>query len=525
MKSKPILDPDTTYRNFDWLYLQRVVLKRKISDIAKECGVHKSTIEKALVEFNIKSQKNYTDKTWLETNLVFLSKSIVDLAAECDVDENTIRTWAKKLNINTERGQQTFKNKDWMYNQCVIQEKSVSLIAKECGVRHSTISEQIKYFNIINKRVHKLDEKLNYNNKDWLFNQRINFHKSYNDIAKECGVDKRTIKNRLKRFNIPINDLSVCESSYKNERWMWDQYCSQKKSAAQIAKENKWNVKTVLKYLKTFNVDVKKRKVCNTKILNPKSKKIKVKFTKEYKKIKREERKRASSEERKERRRESRKRRSYKIKEYHKEYRIKNIDIIKYKSRVYQEKHKYEAKLRSDKHYRLIKDFVYDLLGRECSECGEKDPRVLSFDHIKNNGSEERNGSKSNNAIFKKIKDGVISVSQARCDYRIVCFNCHYSEDRRKYMDLPLEELTKNQKYILSFWKEAFDFFGPCPCGISDLKFLTIDHIHRDGAERRRNGEKVGAALIREFKKMGWPESLKEGYRLACWNCNCGRNR
>jgi hypothetical protein len=96
---------------------------------------------------------------------------------------------------------------------------------------------------------------------------------------------------------------------------------------------------------------------------------------------------------------------------------------------------------------------------------------------------------------------------------------------RKEYLNLPLMEQSKDQKFRTKLHKEAFSFFGPCKtCGNNNLIYLTISHIHNDGAERRRNGEERGGAkLLQKFRNLGWPESLKEDFCLECFNCNCSR--
>lgn len=94
--------------------------------------------------------------------------------------------------------------------------------------------------------------------------------------------------------------------------------------------------------------------------------------------------------------------------------------------------------------------------------------------------------------------------------------------------DFTIIFLKKNRTYIQNYnikiWEEAFLFFGPCRfCGQKDLQFLSISHIRNDGAEKRRNGETTGVGLLKKFRKMGWPESLKEDYCLECFNCNCSK--
>ena len=61
---------------------------------------------------------------------------------------------------------------------------------------------------------------------------------------------------------------------------------------------------------------------------------------------------------------------------------------------------------------------------------------------------------------------------------------------------------------------------GKCSClgcEESNPMFLTIDHINNDGAERRRNGERSYADII----KAGYPEDLQ----ILCANCNLGKLR
>jgi hypothetical protein len=53
-----------------------------------------------------------------------------------------------------------------------------------------------------------------------------------------------------------------------------------------------------------------------------------------------------------------------------------------------------------------------------------------------------------------------------------------------------------------------------CPCGFSDLRALSIDHIAGDGAAHRREIG-AGAALYRFLKKNNFPP----GFQTLCMNC------
>lgn len=69
--------------------------------------------------------------------------------------------------------------------------------------------------------------------------------------------------------------------------------------------------------------------------------------------------------------------------------------------------------------------------------------------------------------------------------------------------------------------REAWAHYGGARCaccGITDERFLTIDHLHGGGykhrQEIRRNGE--GSNFYRWLQKHNYPE----GYRVLCMNCN-----
>lgn len=65
---------------------------------------------------------------------------------------------------------------------------------------------------------------------------------------------------------------------------------------------------------------------------------------------------------------------------------------------------------------------------------------------------------------------------------------------------------------------------GKCvcpPCGETETKFLTLDHINDDGGQHRRNMNGRGNAVYTWVKQNNFPETL----RLMCFNCNSGRQR
>jgi len=61
---------------------------------------------------------------------------------------------------------------------------------------------------------------------------------------------------------------------------------------------------------------------------------------------------------------------------------------------------------------------------------------------------------------------------------------------------------------------------GKCSCcGISNIDFLTLDHIDGGGKAHLREAGNTHA-LYRQIVRDGYPTC----YRLLCWNCNSGRS-
>lgn len=214
-------------------------------------------------------------------------------------------------------------------------------------------------------------------------------------------------------------------------------------------------------------------------------------------------------------------------------YEKKNRDrIYEYKRKlikqlIERDGDKYREKKRklSQGHRDRAKDFLYNILGRKCVNCGKTEEYLLTIDHIHDDGKEDHDRYRNLwLGIYSKYINGM-TEEQIKEKYQILCWNCNLGKNNRDYLDLPTEGLDRKRRRRIKLWREAFEFFGPkCKmCGETNIKFLTIDHINNDGAERRRNGEKGATDLIQTFKNRDWEESIKKDYQLLCFNCNNGR--
>jgi hypothetical protein len=62
---------------------------------------------------------------------------------------------------------------------------------------------------------------------------------------------------------------------------------------------------------------------------------------------------------------------------------------------------------------------------------------------------------------------------------------------------------------------------GRCACcGIAEIEFLGIDHIHGGGRRKRNADGTVGSQLYNWIVKQGFPADM---FQILCHNCNCGR--
>lgn len=109
-----------------------------------------------------------------------------------------------------------------------------------------------------------------------------------------------------------------------------------------------------------------------------------------------------------------------------------------------------------------------------------------------------------------------------------LCFNCAdpaVPGKNRCQRHFSYYQEKSRQKH-LNLKKQVVMGYGgicQCPgCGVAEFEFLTIDHVHNDGAQERRllKSKAVGASLYKRLIKEEFP---KERYQLLCFNCNCAK--
>ena len=104
----------------------------------------------------------------------------------------------------------------------------------------------------------------NYKERNWLYHQYIELEKSLIQIAKECNVSDNVIYYWMVKFNISRRTISEAmqiyrgPKRYRNKEWMCKQYTDLKKTPREISELCNCSIPTIVKYLRRFNMMIKK---------------------------------------------------------------------------------------------------------------------------------------------------------------------------------------------------------------------------------------------------------------------------
>lgn len=88
----------------------------------------------------------------------------------------------------------------------------------------------------------------------------------------------------------------------------------------------------------------------------------------------------------------------------------------------YRRKHAKRLRIRLKKEAIQIKLNAIQRYGGECIVCGEDELAVLTFDHVNDDGAEERKREAGGIALYRRL----LNLSAKRKDLQVMCFNCQY---------------------------------------------------------------------------------------------------
>ncbi len=169
-------------------------------------------------------------------------------------------------------------------------------------------------------------------------------------------------------------------------------------------------------------------------------------------------------------------------------------------------------KLRVERNERLRLQAL-DHYGNECVHCGLTDKRFLEFDHIDNDGQNQRKVHGRQSQLYRYL------INNKPDDIQILCSNCNKRKRRHNssWNDVPQRQLLRRHARDSLYKVKAIQHYGgKCNfCGLVDIRFLELDHIHGGGYIDREHiggGEKFYRWLVRH----DYPRELQ----VLCGHCN-----
>lgn len=141
---------------------------------------------------------------------------------------------------------------------------------------------------------------------------------------------------------------------------------------------------------------------------------------------------------------------------------------------------------------------------KTCTSCGKSKPEIDFYIRGGNRTGRMTEckicNNKRSNEYYYRNKDKWLR-------YREI-----HGEARRKTRK---QKRHENRLKVLQHYSNSDIPFCAC-CGEKHIEFLTIDHIHNDGAEHRKELKKINKSIAKWLIDNNYPS----GFRILCFNCN-----
>jgi hypothetical protein len=129
-----------------------------------------------------------------------------------------------------------------------------------------------------------------------------------------------------------------------------------------------------------------------------------------------------------------------------------------------------------------------------------------------------------------KMREYYVKNKERFFEYNKIWREAHPEEARRNACNATAMWRERNPKYSKEYGqdikREVFSYYCDgiphCQhegCMVTELEFLTIDHINGGGNKHRKKIGKWGYQFYRWLRDNGYPD----GYQILCWNHNIGR--
>lgn len=198
---KIILDPNL----LKYLHLDLKYSINKISEILKaESITVKRNLEYWNIQYKLKSSdEKLKDKDWLKEQLEVNKKSLSQLIKEYGFSRTTLNSYINKYGIKRPKNNFNnevnllLENKEWLYDQHHNLNKPLSIIANELEISRPRLSEIFQYLNIPIKKCHNIS----------IFESEIS--KFLTDDSIHHELNNRTIINKELDIYIPEYNFAI----------------------------------------------------------------------------------------------------------------------------------------------------------------------------------------------------------------------------------------------------------------------------------------------------------------------------
>ena len=148
-----------------------------------------------------------------------------------------------------------------------------------------------------------------------------------------------------------------------------------------------------------------------------------------------------------------------------------------------------------------------------CAVCGITDPNLLTIDHINNDGAEHKRKIGGSSRLYRWLIHNNFPSG-----FQVLCWNHNWlkrvhsiSRSGSKASGYCHDYRARLRHIIINHYG------GKCACcGETNIDLLTIDHMNGGG---KKHLKEIGNCnFYRWLRDNGFPT----GFRVLCFNCNCG---
>jgi len=195
----------------EWIHQEHVVNHRTFGNMAKEAGVSHGTLRAKAKQWAIPVSRtpraDAITAEWIRQEHVVNRRTLADMAEEAGVNSKTMSLKAKKWGIPVRRSPQSNLRvpitADWIYQEHVVNRRTLTDMAKEAGVNYKTLSLKAKEWGIPVDRGPQSNPTLPIT-ADWIHREHVVNGRTLTDMAKEAGVSDSTLGRKAKRWGIPV---------------------------------------------------------------------------------------------------------------------------------------------------------------------------------------------------------------------------------------------------------------------------------------------------------------------------------